>query len=187
MNFATIILAGGRSLRMGANKALMPYKGRPLIQYSLDLAYSFTGEILISANNHDLDHLGFRVVKDLLPVKAPLAGIHAGLKASPTDWNLVLTCDMPNVTIGLIDRLIAALNENLRIVLPHHDGFVEPLCGFYHRNLIHLVETNIASGNLSLHDLPGAAPHLFVVMDDVPPEERALLFRNVNERKDLLD
>ncbi len=186
MNFTAIILAGGQSRRMGSNKALLSYHGKPLIQYSIDLALQFTNQILISANNRDLDYLGYPVIRDFFPVKAPLAGIHAGLRVSATDWNLVLTCDMPNVSKGLTDLLLTSLDDNLRMVVPQHDGFLEPLCGFYHRDLISLIENNIAAGKLSLLDLPGLVPHCFLNMAGVPSAEIACLFRNLNERKDLL-
>ncbi|MFZ4522261.1 MAG: molybdenum cofactor guanylyltransferase [Bacteroidales bacterium] len=186
MKFTTIILAGGQSSRMGTNKALIPYAGKPLIGYSIELALSLTTDILICANNHDLDHLGFPVINDLFPVKAPLAGIHAGLTASSSDWNLVLTCDMPNVTKELIDGLIAMVNDTVSIVLPHHHGYAEPLCGFYHRSLLPLITSNLNAGKYSMLDLHGFVPHQFLVMDDQPSGKEKFLFRNMNEMKDLL-
>ena len=185
MNFTTIILAGGQSTRMGENKALVPFMGKPLIQYSIDLARTFTNDIFISSNNHDLDYLQFPVIQDIFKVKAPLAGIHAGLTASHSDWNLILTCDMPNITKELIDRLYSALDEELRMVVPHHNGFIEPLCGFYHKSLIPFIEGNLIAGKYALIDLPDSVPHRFITMADVLPEEIALLFTNVNEKKDL--
>lgn len=186
MHFSTIILAGGQSSRMGSNKALMQFAGKQLIQYPIDLARSFGSDVFISANNHELDFLGIKVITDLLPVNAPLAGIHAGLKSSRADWSLVLTCDMPNVTGELINRLLAAINESLWMIVPRHDGFTEPLCGFYRRDIIATLEDNFLAGKLSLLDLPGSVPCRFIDLDDIPPGERALLFRNVNEKNDLL-
>jgi molybdenum cofactor guanylyltransferase len=187
MHFTTIILAGGLSTRMGSNKALISYQGKPLIRYPLDLVSSFPGNILISANNNDLGFLGLQIVNDRINVKAPLAGIHAGLKASRTAWNLVLTCDMPHVTRELINKMSLALDADLKLVLPQHNGFIEPLCGFYHRDLIPLIENNFAAGRLSLLDLPGVVPHKFFAMDGLPPAEITLLFKNVNEKRDLIN
>jgi molybdopterin-guanine dinucleotide biosynthesis protein A len=186
MNFTAIILAGGQSSRMGANKALIHYRGKPLIQYSVDLALAFTNEVLISSGNHDLDHLGFPVVADNLAVKAPLAGIHAGLNTSHTDWNLVLTCDMPNISKELIEELLSVTDDNHRMVVPQHDGFLEPLCGFYHRDIIPILENNFLAGKFSVLDLPAEVPHRFVMMTDKVPGEIASLFKNVNEKRDLV-
>jgi molybdopterin-guanine dinucleotide biosynthesis protein A len=185
MHFTTIILAGGRSFRMGSCKALMPYSGKPLIQYSIDLALRFAGDILISANSGEFDAFGFTVIPDILNVKAPIAGVHAGLKHSQTDWNLVLTCDMPNLSGDIITRLLQKLDSGLQMVVPFHNGFAEPLCGFYHRELISLIEQNNVAGKLSMLDLPGTAPHRFITMNDLAPDEIARVFKNVNEKKDL--
>jgi molybdopterin-guanine dinucleotide biosynthesis protein A len=186
MQFTAIILAGGQSSRMGSNKALIQYDGKSLIQYSIDLATLFTREILISTNNNDLDNLGFPVIKDAFPLQAPLAGIHAGLRASHTDWNLVLTCDMPNVSKRLIEQLILSLEEPRMMVVLTHDGYIEPLCGFYHRDLIPLLERNMQAGKLSLLDIPGEVSHKLVSLEDLTDKEIANLFRNMNSRKDLL-
>jgi len=186
MNLTAIILAGGKSKRMGENKALVPFLGKPLIQYAIDLALEFTGDILISSNTRDLDQFGFPVIPDVADIKAPLAGIHSGLRASTTDWNLVLTCDMPNVSKEVISLLLSSLDDNLRMVLPYHDGFIEPLCGFYHRRIMPVMENNMIIGKLSLLDLPGQVPHRLIEIRDLPSEEIALLFRNMNEKSDLL-
>ena len=69
MNFTAIILAGGQSRRMGSNKALISYLGKPLIRYSIDLALQFSNDILLISNNHDLDYLGFPVIPDRFRVK----------------------------------------------------------------------------------------------------------------------
>ena len=171
---------------MGSNKALIPYLGKPLIQYSIGLALQFDNDIVISSNNHDLDYLGFPVIPDQFKVKAPLAGIHAGLKSSRTDWNLILTCDMPNISRELIDMLLSALNENLRMVVPLHYGFLEPLCGFYHKDLLPLIEYHIALKKFSLLDLPESVPHTLVPLPGMPMEEIKFLFKNVNKKRDLL-
>lgn len=185
MHFTAIILAGGQSSRMGSNKALIPYLGKPLIQYSIDLAISFTNDILISANTNDFDYLGFPIVKDVYTVKAPLAGIHAGLKSSSSDWNLILTCDMPNITKELIEQLLSAVDDSLMMVVPHHDCFFEPLCGFYHRDIIPIIENNFVAGKHSVLGLQGSVPNGFITMTDAPPEKINSLFKNVNEKEDL--
>jgi molybdopterin-guanine dinucleotide biosynthesis protein A len=185
MKVTAIILAGGKSKRMGENKALVPLLGKPLIRYSIDLAVKFTADILISANNRDLDHFGFPVIRDVVDVKAPLAGIHAGLLASATDWNLVLTCDMPNVSVELIRLLLNSLDDSLRMVVPCHDEFLEPLCGFYHKRIIPVMESNMKAGKLSMLDLPGLVPHRLIEIKDLPSDEITWLFRNMNERGDL--
>ena len=177
MNFTAIILAGGRSMRMGANKALMAFHGKPLIQYSIDLALQFTNRILIISNSHDLDSTGFPVIGDRFPIKAPLVGIHAGLEVSETPWNLVLTCDMPNVSKELIELLIAGLPHADKLLVPTHDGFVEPLCGFYHRDLLPQIIANIGNGRLSPLDLITNTADRVISIGDLAGENPATLFK----------
>ncbi|MCX6277240.1 MAG: molybdenum cofactor guanylyltransferase [Bacteroidetes bacterium] len=186
MNFTAIILAGGRSRRMGANKALMAFRGKPLIQFSIDLALQFTNRILIVSNSHELDSIGFPVIGDRFPIKAPLVGIHAGLEVSETPWNLVLTCDMPNVSKGLIELLIAGLPHADKLLVPTHDGFVEPLCGFYHRDLLQQIAANIESGRLSPLDMITDISNRVMSVGDLAGETPAYVFKNVNSTNDLV-
>jgi molybdenum cofactor guanylyltransferase len=186
MNLTAIILAGGQSVRMGANKALISYNRKPLIQYSIDLAHYFTRNIIISTNQDELRNLGFPVVRDIYSVKAPLAGIHAGLVFSNTEWNLVLTCDMPNVSVQVIQYLNSKIDQAAELVLPGHDGFIEPLCGFYHKNLVPTIEANFGKNKFSPLDLLELEMHRLIQMEGIFEEDLSVTFKNVNEKKDLL-
>ena len=185
LKFTAIILAGGRSKRMGTNKALVGYKGKALIQYSLDLALQFTETILISSNSDVFGHLGFQLVRDEYRIHAPLAGIHAGLKMSQTPWNLILTCDMPNVSKGVIDLLLAFLSEADDLLVPFQNGFSEPLCGFYHRNLIPEITANIEQNKFSPLDFIKGYPNRIFPMTEIHGESANHLFKNVNSMDDL--
>jgi molybdenum cofactor guanylyltransferase len=186
MNLTAIILAGGQSLRMGTDKALVPYHGKPLIQYSIDLALGFTKNILIITNREELLTLGFPLVADIYPIKAPLAGIHAGLKTSKTDWNLVLTCDMPNVPAHLIKMMISTLEPDTELVLPGHDDYIEPLCGFYNKSLVPVIESNIRIDKFSPLDLLKVSSHKIVQIVGSIDEQTDSVFKNVNSEYDLL-
>jgi molybdopterin-guanine dinucleotide biosynthesis protein A len=170
---------------MGANKALVVYHGKPLIQYSIDLALRFTEDILISSNGNDLDFLGFPVVGDRFGVSAPLAGIHAGLEQSKSAWNLVLTCDMPNVSAGLIKVLLAGLPTAPNLFVPAHNGFIEPLCGFYHRDLLPEIVTNIKYGHLSPLELITKVPGRICTIEKHTAGNPEMLFKNVNSKGDV--
>jgi len=186
MKFTAIILAGGISQRMGTTKALISFHDKPLIKYSIDLALCFTNTIIISTNQEELRFLRFPIVNDVFSIKAPLAGIHAGLQFSTTDWNLVLTCDMPNVPAQLIHYLITKLEKDKELVLPGHDGYIEPLCGFYHKNLLPVIESNIAKNKLSPLDLLELETCRIIQMEGIFTKDISFIFKNVNERKDLL-
>jgi molybdopterin-guanine dinucleotide biosynthesis protein A len=186
MELTAIILAGGKSRRMGVNKALMSYKGKPLIQYSIDLALCMTANILISSNREELSCLGFPVVKDSSAVETPLAGIHAGLKASTTAWNLVLTCDMPNVSGALILHLLEHTGKDFLLVLPGHGEYLEPLCGLYHKDLVPVIESCFQRQEFAPLDLLGKVNYRIMNVEGITKDDPSFLFRNMNEKRDLL-
>lgn len=109
---AAVILAGGQGRRMGgADKGLIAYQGRPLIEWVLDALAPQVGEILISANRN-LDTYaayGRRVLPDTLPdFPGPLAGVLAALDVVTADWLLVVPCDTPHLPADLALRLLGA-------------------------------------------------------------------------------
>jgi molybdopterin-guanine dinucleotide biosynthesis protein A len=184
-NFTAIVLAGGQSRRMGTNKALITYKGKKLIEYPISLARHFTTKVIVSTNTHSLDYLGLTVCRDILPVKAAIAGIHAGLRTSATEWSLVLTCDMPNTPPWLVEQMIKQLGSGARIVVPYYGGYPEPLCGFYHRSLTGSIEHNVEAGRLSLLDLMAVVKHDLVIPENADLIEAHEVFKNINTPRDL--
>ena len=106
---AAVILAGGRGTRMGgADKGLVEYQQRPLIEWVLEAIRPQVGEVLISANrNVDVyAQYGCRVVADTLPnFPGPLAGVLAAMDAVSTRWLLVVPCDTPHLPADLVQKL----------------------------------------------------------------------------------
>jgi molybdopterin-guanine dinucleotide biosynthesis protein A len=183
--FTAIILAGGRSERMGANKALTLFRGKPMIGYPLELAENFTSSIIISDKGDDLKSYGYQVVSDIFPANAPLVGIHAGLTHSPTAWNLVLTCDMPLIPVDLIRLLADRLPVAGQLLVPGHNRLVEPLCGFYHRDLLPVITKNIQNKKFSMLELIRDHPERVLWLDEWPVFSPSEIFRNVNRPEDL--
>lgn len=109
---AAVILAGGRGSRMGgADKGLIDYRGRPLIEWALAAIAPQVGELVISANRN-LDayaRYGHRVLPDSLPdYPGPLAGVLAAMQTVAADWLLVAPCDTPHLPTDLAARLLDA-------------------------------------------------------------------------------
>lgn len=184
-DFTALILAGGRSERMGANKALTPFRGIPMIGYSIGLAENFTRSILICDNGNDLKSFGYPVVADIFPANAPLVGIHAGLTHSQTAWNLVLTCDMPLIPVELIRLLNDRLPLTDYLLVPGHNRMVEPLCGFYHRDLLPEIIKNIRNEKFSMLELVRNHPNRVLWLDELTALNPGEIFRNVNRPEDL--
>lgn len=112
---AAVVLAGGQGRRMGGvDKGLVEYRGRPLIEWLLDVVRPQVDQVLISANRN-LDvyaAYGHRVVADTLPdYPGPLAGVLAALQAVDTRWLLVVPCDTPHLPADLVARLLGAAQQ----------------------------------------------------------------------------
>jgi len=133
MNVAGFVLAGGRSSRMGADKALLPYRNRRLLEYVAEAVRDAVGSAVIVAPPERYAHLDFPVIPDENPGQGPLGGIITALACSSAEWNLILACDMPGISAGFLRRLLAAaVREHADICLPVSPaGFPEPLCAVY--------------------------------------------------------
>ena len=147
-----IILAGGKSRRMGREKGLVEFHGKPLIQYGISLLSKFADRILISTGNSNYLEFGWETVPDEISGQGPAAGLAATLKYSTTPWNLVLACDLPFLEPELIINLFTKAGNSLAVI-PVHDGVFEPLAALYHKDLSPVFEASVYSGNLTLHKI----------------------------------
>jgi molybdopterin-guanine dinucleotide biosynthesis protein A len=90
-----IVLAGGRSSRMGEDKSLMKLNGKALVEYSINALRPLCDKVIISSNIAAYDFTGCEVWPDELPDQAPIIGIYSCLKRSETELNVILSCDIP--------------------------------------------------------------------------------------------
>lgn len=141
------ILAGGASSRMGRNKALLAFRGRPLLRHQLDTLKPLFSEILISANDPaPYSPFGLRVVPDLYHERSSLAGVHALLKAATAPRVFVVACDLPFLNAELIRKLITNPGD-FDVIIPESDAGLEPLHAVYSRNCIPSIELAAADGH----------------------------------------
>src|SRR5258706_4459591 len=116
------ILAGGRSTRMGTDKAFVAYEGRTLLARALDLARSVTPNVRIVGSQEKFASFA-PVVEDVFYDCGPLGGIHAALQTSETELNLMLAVDTPFVPSGFLQYLISqAERAPNAVVVPSADG-----------------------------------------------------------------
>lgn len=140
MEATGIILAGGKSSRMGTNKALLEIGGKTVIERIVEEIQPVVNNIIIVNNSFEsYEFLKLPMVKDMYQDVGPLAGIHAGLTASTTDRNLIVACDMPFVSAEIGAYLLEQLAD--------YDGAVpvifdrmHPLFSTYRRNVREVVE-----------------------------------------------
>lgn len=179
------ILAGGESRRMGTNKPLTSYKGKPLIQWVYESMQTVCDEILIIANTGDYSFLNARVIPDNFRGSGPAAGLEAALKASSHPLVLVSSCDTPNLSPGFFRYLIDNHTDH-DISIAGHDDTDEPMIGVYSRRIHQLFWEALTGGN----NRPPAVIRqtLWQIIPVHPGLDfyRSDLFLNLNTPQDLL-
>lgn len=138
-----IILAGGKSRRMGMDKSLLPYRGKSLISKIVsEFQNTFEETIIVSNEKNKYNFPSIKEISDIYPGLGPLSGIHAGLKASKYQYIFVTACDMPYIT----DKIPSYLFKNIEgydVVVLRSDNLLHPLCSFYSKNCLPFIEENL--------------------------------------------
>jgi len=184
--FSGFVLAGGRSSRMGTDKAFLQFDGRSLLLRALGLLRTLTPEVRIVGPASKFAPYG-SVVEDLYPGRGPLAGIHAALSASATELNLILAVDLPFVTGSLLRFILEqAQASNAVVTVPRIAGGYQPLCAVYRPAFASVAQDAIETGNNKIDAL-------FALTTTRVLEENefgrfafsAAMFENLNSPEDL--
>lgn len=176
------ILAGGKSSRMGEDKGLMLFNGKPVVQYVIDALSPVLNNVIIVSNNPAYKMFGLEVVADEIKEVGPAGGICAALQHSRSENNFIIGCDMPFVTIEAIEALIKKSN-GYQITLPLRKGQLEPLFGVYDTACKDKWMRLVKEGSVKLHELVQhfGLQQLNVDHDVVITEKT---FRNINTRQE---
>jgi len=147
-----IILAGGKSSRMGTDKAFLKFGDKYFIDIALELMAVFFKNIIIIANQKEkFSYTNCNVFPDIYPDKGPLGGLHSGLSHTKTEWNFVLNCDMPFINRELISYILN-YKKDKKIIIPEENGQIQPLCGVYNKSCLPDINKSIIENNdLSLY------------------------------------
>jgi molybdenum cofactor guanylyltransferase len=153
MKITGIILAGGKSSRMGTNKALLTIEGKTVIERIVDQLDQIVDEIIVVTNHfHDYEFLQLPMAEDKRKGMGPLAGIEAGLNASTTERNLVVACDMPFISIDLGKYLLTLLDQ-YQAAVPENSGQLHPLFAAYRKDVLEAVSKSLNENQLRIRQL----------------------------------
>ncbi len=145
-----MVLAGGKSSRMGRPKAMLPFDGAPLIVHIVALLRrSFDDIVVVAAPGQDLPILRGNVVRDVVADQGPVGGLCYGLRAAATDVSFVTACDAPFLNGELVSHLVSQL-EGYDAVVPCWGGRLQPLPAVYKRTVLPVVEEQLARGDLKI-------------------------------------
>ena len=183
------VLAGGRSTRMGTDKAFLVLDGRTLLARALDLARSLTSEVRIVGDPTKFAFFS-PVVEDLFPGCGPLAGIHAALRSSQTDLNLILAVDTPFLTLALLEYMLGRAKDSGRamVTAPRIARGWQPLCAIYRRDFAALAERALGAGRYKIDALFAEAG--VQVISELELQSAGFssdLFSNLNTPEDLAE
>jgi len=180
------ILAGGQSTRMGTDKAFVTIDGRTLLSRVLDLARSVTPEVHIVG--HKQKYSSFApVIEDIFPGCGPLAGIHAALRSSRHDLNLILAVDVPFVSPALLQYLVArAKNSSATVTVPRAGNGLQPLCALYRRAFAEAAEQALHATHYKIDALFNEAHTQIITEKELRSAGFSReVFRNLNTPEDV--
>jgi molybdopterin-guanine dinucleotide biosynthesis protein A len=185
----SIILAGGKSLRLGRNKSLENIGGKSLTRWVIDrLAILSTEIIIATAHGEEIpcsSDVRVKTVADIHTGKGPLAGIHSGLTASSNSRAIVVSCDTPFLSISLLEYMTKICSE-FDVVVPRIKEKVEPLCAVYSKNCIAPIGELLKQDELKIIELFPMVTVRYIEeaeIDRFDPEH--LSFFNINSQADL--
>ena len=177
-----VILAGGRSTRMGSDKALLPHQGGRFIEAIHRRMEELFEEVIVATGDTDrYDFLPCRRVTDLYHGMGALGGIHAALRASGPDKIFVVACDMPHLAPDLI-RHLCSLADGTDVVVPEGEGgLLEPLHAVYGKDVLPAVEDALRDGRCRVVSFFDRVRVRRVPLEDVARIDPGLrVFRNIN-------
>ena len=184
--FTGIILAGGKSTRLGTEKSFLEVGEKPLIVRVMDVFSGLFDEILISANDPEpYSELPARVVLDEVPEGGALIGLHSSLSAMNTEYAFVAACDMPFLSRELIRYMIDRA-EGYDALVPRIDDYLEPLHAVYSKNCVDAIRRQSDAGHKHLRSFYDDIKIEYVDKETVERLDPAgLTFFNINTHEDL--
>jgi molybdopterin-guanine dinucleotide biosynthesis protein A len=184
-----IILAGGKSLRLGRSKALQIIEGKTLIQWMIDRLTTLSTEIIIATAHGEAipcsSAVKMKTVADTYPGKGPLVGIYSGLIASSTSRAIVVGCDTPFLSVGLLEYM-TQICSTFDVVVPRINNKLEPLCAVYSKHCASSIQSLLEQDELRIRKLFSMVKVKYIEEDEInrfDPEH--LSFFNINSQADL--
>jgi molybdopterin-guanine dinucleotide biosynthesis protein A len=184
-NITGAVLVGGKSSRMGKDKALMPYQETTMLGHALDILEPWSQELMVIGDPKKYSHIYPNTVADIRPECGPLGGIATVLHYSSNDENMIIGCDMPNLNTALFDHLRLFMLPNVDAVIPVNNGNIEPLAGLYHRRCKPSFMQSLEDSVFKMSDALALVRATFVEVNEGSQQWPVDLFKNINSKGDL--
>ncbi len=187
-NISGIILAGGLNSRfLGENKAFLNISGKKLIDYTYEIFYEIFQEVIIVTNQPeiyiDMDAL---IVRDIIPKRCSLSGIHAGIFYSSFSYSFLTACDMPFLKKDVIKAVISQIDGKIDAIVPRTSLGVEPLCAVYSKKCLSVIENFLKKDNFNIRKIFDKVKTKKLSEEYIKKFDNDFIsFFNINNRDDL--
>jgi molybdenum cofactor guanylyltransferase len=180
-DLTAFVLAGGKSTRMGSDKAFLPWRDGTLLSHAMKLTVAVTPNVRIVGDVKKFSGFGM-VIEDVYRDRGPLGGIHAALSSSSTDLNLMLAVDLPLIDPRFLPFMIGLAHEaDAVVVLPRADGKLQPLCALYRREFAQPAEQALQAGRNRIDSLFASVKTRVIEEEEFTHAGfSAVMFRNLN-------
>lgn len=180
MNISTGILAGGKSTRMGKNKALLAMNEKRFIDKIADELSSFSEVLISAAEKGTYEDMGLCVVYDEHKDIGPLEGIYQILKAASEEYVFICAADMPFITKELVSYMTEFVCSDYDCYVLMDEEHIHPLCGIYSKKMLAQVRTCIESGNFRLMKLLNGVRTKYIKLEYTSFDKKVV--KNINTR-----
>jgi molybdopterin-guanine dinucleotide biosynthesis protein A len=182
-NVSGIILSGGKSIRMGQDKAFLLLGDKPLVEKVINAFGELFEQVLVVTNNPE-KYGEYRqkltIKEDVIPDKGPLGGIYSGLLSSQNVYNFIIACDMPFLNRELLAYIVNQA-KNFDAVIPEYKGRLNPLFALYSKDCIPEFKKQISQDNLKIRNFIGDMNAKILPSAEVEKlDPQGLSFTNIN-------
>ena len=187
MQFSSVILAGGKSRRMGRDKSQLTLNGETLAARAVRTLSALSEDLLLVTNTSEqFEGLSARLAGDVIPGGGALSGIHAGLTAARHEWVLVVACDMPFLNLDLLRYIASRVpGASAAAVVPRWKGELETLHTFYSRQCLPFIEPILRRGGGRIIEFYERINVRYVEPDEITLlDPQGLSFFNINSPED---
>lgn len=179
-NITGIILAGGKSSRMGTDKGMLELNNKAFIKHVIDAMKPLVNDIIIVSDNTNHNFSETERVEDIIKNAGPLAGLYSGLQHSKTDYNLVVSCDVPLITSEVLSGLIKHMEKGVDVIQLQSHQKTMPLTAIYHKKTKQIIKDLLDKGERRVRVAVSQLKTKTILLDD----HLSLAIKNINTKED---